>query len=149
MSGTVKVGGLFVDEVGDLSTVQETYNLYEGFALSQIQLLGTLDPRNSFTLDLRDINRDSREGDLTYRVAERFKLRAGYDQSRQVFDPGRGVTSMRKDGQLGAPVHAEQVLALSGDFSLLDARGRPPVVPDRDRQRAGRQLRQHASPPGS
>jgi hypothetical protein len=123
VSGTVKVGQLFVDEVGDLSTVQETYNLYEGFALSRIQLMGTFDPKNSFTLDLRDVNRDSRAGDLTYRVADRFKLRAGYDQSRQVFDPGRGVTSDRKDGQLGLQYTPSKSLALSGDFNYLTREG--------------------------
>ncbi len=123
IKGTVKMGGLFVDEVGDLSTVQETYNLYEGFALSRIQLLGTLDAKSSYTLDLRDINRDSRAGDLTYRVADRFKLRAGYDQSRQVFDPGRGVTSMRKDGQLGFQYSPNKELALSGDFNYLAREG--------------------------
>ena len=124
VSGTVRVGGLFVDEVGDLSTVQETYNLYEGFTLSRIQLMGTLDPKNSFTLDVRDLNRDSRAGDLTYRVADRFKLRAGYDQSRQVFDPGRGVTSMRKDGQLGLQYTPSRSLALTGDLNYLTREGK-------------------------
>jgi len=62
LSGTVKVGNVFLDEVGDRSTVQETYNIYEGFALSRIQLMGTLNPTNNFTLDLRDINLDSRQG---------------------------------------------------------------------------------------
>jgi len=37
--GTVKIGGVIIDEnAGDLSAMQETYNLYEGFSLSQIKL---------------------------------------------------------------------------------------------------------------
>jgi hypothetical protein len=123
LSGSVDVGQVFLDEVGDLSTVQETYNLYQGFTLGRIHLLGTLDPRNTFTLDLRDVNRDSRTGEFTYRVRDRFKLRAGYDQSRYVFDPGRGVTSDRKDGQLGFQYTPSKALALSGDFSHLRRTG--------------------------
>ena len=123
LSGTVSVGGLIVDEEGDRSTVQETYNLYEGFLVSRIQLAGSFDPRNTFTLDLRDLNRASRTGDLVYRVPGVFKLRAGYDQSRYVFDPGRGVTSERKDWQLGLQYTPNRRLSLSGDFSLLDREG--------------------------
>ncbi len=117
LGGTVKVGGIFLDEVGDRSAVQETYNLEEGFALSRIQLTGTFDARSTFMLDLRDLNLRSRAGDLAYRVPGLFKITAGYDQNRYVFDPGRGITSERKDWRAGAQFTPNRWLALSGDFN--------------------------------
>ena len=123
LSGTVKVGNIFVDEVGDRSAVQETYDIYEGFAVSRIQLVGTMDPHSSFMLDLRDINLDSRAGDLTYRMPGRFKLRAGYDQHRNVFDPGRGITSDRKDWKVGMQFTPNRWLALSGDVGRVSHAG--------------------------
>jgi hypothetical protein len=123
LHGTVQVGGVFVDETGDPTTVQETYNLEEGFALSRIRLMGNLDPRSTFMLDLRDLNLRSRAGDLTLRVPGRFKLTAGYDQDRYLFDPGRGVTSERKDWQAGLQYTPSRWLALSGDVSLQAREG--------------------------
>jgi hypothetical protein len=116
-SGSVRLGGLILDEVGDQSTVQETYDLEEGFALSRIQLTGTFDPRSTFMLDLRDLNLRSRAGHLAYRVPARFKLTAGYDQNRYVFDPGRGITSDRQDWRAGMQFTPNRWLALSGDFN--------------------------------
>jgi hypothetical protein len=129
LGGTVKVGGLFVDETGDRSTVQETYNLYEGFALSRIQLNGSLDPSGTFVLDLRDLNRASRAGNLSYRMPGRFKLSAAYDQNRYVFDPGRGITSERKDWRVGMQLTPNRWLALSGDLGRTGREGQRLAFP--------------------
>lgn len=123
LGGSVLVGNVFVDEVGDASAVQETYDVEEGFALSRIHLIGAFDPRNTFTLDLRDINLRSRAGDLALRVPGRFKLTAGYDQNRYVFDPARGITSERKDWRGGLQFTPSKWLALSGDFNQQTREG--------------------------
>jgi hypothetical protein len=117
VSGTVMMGGVAVDETGDRSAVQETYDLQRGFALSKIQLLSTFGPRNTLALDLRDLNLRSRAGQLVYRAPGRLKLTAGYDQNRLVFDPGRGVTSERRDWRAGAHLTPARWLSLSGDFN--------------------------------
>ena len=82
--GTLKLGGIMMDEEGDLSAVQETYNIYDGFSVSQIRLDGRLDPRNYFMLNLREINLDGRRGDFMYRRPGELKVTAGFDQHRQV-----------------------------------------------------------------
>jgi hypothetical protein len=122
MDGTVKLGGIIMNQVGDRSTVQETFNIHDGFSISQIRLNGTLDPRQYFALDLRDINRDSRQGDLVYRVPGSFKLTAGYDQHRQIFSPDGGINSERKDWKVGAAYAPSPWMDLSGGFNHL-ARG--------------------------
>lgn len=117
LHGTVRVGGVFLDETGDPSTVQEIYDVEEGFSLSRIKLTGTFDPGSTFMLDLRDINLRSRAGNLAWRVPGTFKLTAGYDQNRYLFDPGRGITSERKDWRAGLQFTPSKWLALSGDFN--------------------------------
>ena len=130
LDGTIKVGGVMLDEEGDKSTVQETYNIYGGptlgtarFSLAQLYLIGRPNPRQYFMLDLREINLDSRQGDLVYRVPGAFKLTAGYDQHRQVFDPGRSVNSDRKDWRVGAEVTPSRWISLAGSFGYLTRDG--------------------------
>lgn len=123
LHGTVQVGNIFVDEEGDRSAVQETFDVYEGFAVSRIQLHGALNPRSAFALELRDVNLDSRAGNLSYRLPGLFHLTAGYDQSRYVYDAGRGVTSERKDWKFGAQYTPLRSLVLSGDVARVDREG--------------------------
>ena len=123
MEGSVKMGGVIFRETGDQSTVQETYNVYDGFAVSQIRLDGTLKPGNYVALNLEDINLDSRKGSFDYRVPGCFKLSGDFDQSRQVFDPVRLVASKRKDWKVGAQYTPSRWFALSGYFNYLTRNG--------------------------
>ncbi len=123
LDGTVKLGGIIMNQTGDRTTVQETYNVYDGFSLAQISLNGTFDPRHYFALDLRDINLDSRQGDFVYRVPGTFKLTAGYDQHRQIFSPEGLVHSGRRDWKAGAQLTPIPWLGLSGGFNYLTRDG--------------------------
>jgi len=100
----IKIGAIIFDEEGDQSAVQETYNIYDGFSLSRIYLAGTVDPRNTFRLDLNEVNLDSRKGTFLYRMPGTVKFTAAYDQHRQVYDPDRAVTSDRNDWRFGLDV---------------------------------------------
>jgi hypothetical protein len=118
-SGTLKLGGIGIDEKqGDRSAVQETYNLYDGFNVTQILLNGELNPRNMFSLNLREINLNSRKGDFLYRVPGKFRFTSHYDQHRQVFDADRAVTSDRKDWRFGADFTPVKWLKLIGDYNI-------------------------------
>jgi hypothetical protein len=123
LDGTVKLGGVIVDEEGDRSAVQETYNVYQGFSVTEIRLNGVSDTRDYFLLNLREINLGSRQGDFVYRGPGAFKLTAGYAQHRQVFSPERGVNSERKDWTVGAQFAPVKWLGLSGNFSQLARNG--------------------------
>ena len=129
LDGTVKLGNVWLEkEDGDRSAVQETYNVHDGFAISQVRLDGR-NPRHAFSLDLRDINLDSRQGDFVYRAPGIFKLTAGYDQSRYVFDPARLTNSERKDLRLGAMLTTGRWFSLSGSFGRLERTGDRLVFP--------------------
>lgn len=123
LNGTIKLGGVILDETGDLSALQETYNVYEGFSVSQVRLDGLWNARNYVLLDLQDLNRDSRKGEFLYRRPGMLKLTAGYDQHRQVFSPDGGVDSKRKDLRAGAELTPVRWLSLSGGFNSITRDG--------------------------
>jgi hypothetical protein len=124
VEGTIKLGGVIVDEdAGDLSVMQETYNVYEGFSATQLRLNGNLDPRTYFTLSLNDINLDSRKSDFQFWVPGRFRFFARYDQHRQVFDPDRVLNSRRKDLRFGAWTSPAEWLSVSADYSRQTRKG--------------------------
>ena len=115
--GTIKLGGVIVDEdAGDLSVMQETYNIYEGFSATQLKLNGSLTPRTYFTLSLNDINLDNRKSDLEIWVPGQFRLFARYDQHRQVFDPDRALSSDRKDVRIGTWLTPVRWFTFSADY---------------------------------
>ncbi|MEJ2721481.1 MAG: hypothetical protein P8181_10140 [bacterium] len=117
--GTVKIGGVIIDEqAGDLSAMQETYNLYEGFAFSQIKLNGRFDPKTYFRLNLSDINMDSRKGNLDFWMPGRLKLYGRYDQNRWVLDPNRIENSYRKDWRFGGWFVPVEGLKLTADYGI-------------------------------
>ena len=79
-NGTVKLGGVFLDEDGDKSAVQETYNIHKGFSLTQLRLAGTPNPNSYLMIDLREINLDGRQGNLLYRRPGMLKVTASFDR---------------------------------------------------------------------
>ncbi|GJM44931.1 MAG: hypothetical protein DHS20C21_17730 [Gemmatimonadota bacterium] len=121
--GTLKLGGIVLDEEGDRSAVQETYNIHDGFSLSQIRLSGTPTKDTHVLLNLREINLDGRQGDFLLRVPSLLKVNASFDQHRQVFDSGGGVNSDRRDFRLGAHVTPVKWLRVSGGFGVMDREG--------------------------
>jgi len=123
VDGTVKLGGVIMSDEGDLSAVQETYDIYDGFSLSQVRLRGLLDRGETFTLDLRDINRGSRQGEFVFGYPGRFRLKADFDQSRQVYDPARVVTTDRKKWNAAAQITATPWLKLSGGVHQVAREG--------------------------
>jgi len=97
IDGTLKLGGIGIDEkYGDLASVQETYNIFEGFNVAQVLMNGRMGPKHYFTFNIRDINLASRKGNFLYRASNVFRFSSSYRQNRYVFDPDRNVTSDRK-----------------------------------------------------
>lgn len=121
--GTLKLGGIVLDEEGDKSTVQETYDIHDGFSLSQLRLRGTPNAESFLDLNLREMNLDSRKGDVLFRMPGLLRFDASYDQNRQVFDPDRGVTSDRRDFDMGARVTPLPWLTVHGAFNTMDREG--------------------------
>lgn len=123
LDGTVKLGGIIMNQTGDRSTVQETYDIHDGFSIAQISLNRAFDSRHYWALNLRDINLDARQGDFVYRVPGTLKFTTGFDQHRQIFSPEGRVNSGRKDWKAGAQFTPMPWLGLSGGFNFLTRDG--------------------------
>jgi hypothetical protein len=128
--GRVRAGGIIIDETGDRSVMQETFNLYEGFALSSLYLRGRMDARTHLLLDLTDINLGDRRGKFDFRRTGMLNLRSTYAENRFVFDPAGNVDAQRRNSYTTLTVTPQRWLWLSGDYNLQTRSGdRLPVRP--------------------
>ena len=123
------MGGIVMDETGDRTTMEETFNLYEGFSLSSLYLNAHRNPGNHLLLDLTDINLDDRRGNLEYRQSGLLRFRSRYDQSRFLYDPAGSVDSRRRDWLSSllvtpAKFRAEYMGRNFGNYSMFIGQGR-------------------------
>ena len=116
LDGTLKLGGVIRNQTGDRSTVQETFNVFDGFAVTQIRLDGPVAPGQYLDLDVRDANLESRRVSLAYRLPGTFQFTGGYQQHRQVFSPDGAVDARRRDWKVGSQYSPTRWLSLSGAF---------------------------------
>ena len=112
-----------VDESGDRTSMQETYNVFDGFSVTQLRLTGSFNPKNYFALNLREVNLDSRKGDFVYRIPGRLRLNTSYDQWRQIFDPEATVKSERKDWHAGLDITTGKGGKLIADYNYQKKNG--------------------------
>ena len=129
-NGQVRLGGVYKDETGDLSVMQETFNIYEGFSVSSLYLKGRFDPRNHLRLDLTDVNRDNRQGLFEYRRTGVARLYSRFDESRFIFDPAGATDANRRDWWTTLSLTPSKHVGLSGDYNLQTRRGGRIGYPD-------------------
>jgi hypothetical protein len=128
--GRVRVGGILIDETGDRSVMQETYNVFEGVSLSSLYLKGHSNPRTHLLLDLTDVNLGDRRGRLDFRQVGVLHLSSTYAENRYVFDPAGNIDSRRRNSQNTLTYTPNQWLWLSGDYNLQTRTGdRAPLLP--------------------
>jgi hypothetical protein len=124
IDGTLKLGGIGIDEsYGSLASVQETYNIYDGFNVAQVLLNGHLGPKHYFSLNLREINLDSRKGNFLYRSPNKFRFNSSFRQNRYVFDPERNVTSDRKVWGFNLAYNPVKPFNLLANFNFNQRKG--------------------------
>lgn len=122
--GTIKLGGVILDEqAGDLSSVQETYNLQDGFSISQLRLNGNLDMKQQFMINLHEINLNTGKADVLYRHSSKFRFTGRYDQQRWVFDPDRASRSDRQSYRFGARYTPVKEFRLSANYNFQNRDG--------------------------
>jgi len=125
LDGTIKLGGIVKDEDegSDRSVMQETYNIYDGFNVSQVRLNSHLGGRHFLFLDVNDANLDSRRGRITYRVTDMLELTGRYDRYDQLYDRDGSVRSKRENWRLGAKVTPADWLRITGNYSIQGRTG--------------------------
>lgn len=125
LDGTIKLGGIFLDvsDGSDLSSMQETYNIYDGFSVSQVNLNSRLGSKHHLKLDLHEANLDSRRGRFGWRVLDLGEITARYDRYRQIYDRDGSTASMRENWRLGAKIDPAAWLRITGNYSLQTRTG--------------------------
>ena len=124
------MGGILIDETGDASVMQETYNLFEGVSLSSLYLKGHTNPRTHLLLDLTDVNLGDRRGRLDFRQVGSLHLVSTYAENRYVFDPSGRIDSRRRNSQNTLTYTPSRWLWLSGDYNIQTRTGdRAPLNP--------------------
>lgn len=121
--GRIRLGGVIIDETGDASVMQETFNLYEGFAVSSLYLRGRANERTHLLLDLTDINLGDRRGRLDFRRTGILNLQSSYSENRFVFDPAGAVDARRRNSFTTLTVTPSRWLWISGDYNLQTRSG--------------------------
>jgi hypothetical protein len=125
LDGTIKLGGIMMDESdgSDLSVMQETYNIYDGFNVSQIRLNSRLGSKHHLNLDLHDASLDSRRGRFSWRMLDVGEITARYDRFRQLYDRDGSTASVRESWRLGAKLTPADWLRIVGNYSLQTKTG--------------------------
>ena len=121
--GSCAWAGIIIDETGDRTTMQETFNLYEGFSVSSLYLNAHRNPRTHLLLDLTDVNLDDRRGSLEYRQSGLLRFRSRYDENRYLYDPAGRVDSRRRDWWSSLMVTPVKFGSISADYELQTRRG--------------------------
>jgi hypothetical protein len=116
LSGQAKLGYVFIDDDGKMSTTQEMFNFYSGFTLQNLSLRGSLKKNYSFELDLSDINRDNRSLFFSFRKPGLFALNSRMVKSRFAFDDQGKVESFRTQNGLSGYLQPAKFLKLRGDY---------------------------------
>jgi len=128
--GRVRVGGILIDETGDRSVMQDTYNIFEGVSLSSLYLKGRSNPLTHLLLDLTDVNLGDRRGRLDFRRVGTLHLVSTYAENRYVFDPSGNIDARRRNSQNTLTYTPNRWLWLSGDYNLQTRTGdRVPLAP--------------------
>lgn len=124
VGGTLEVGTVSVEKTwGDPTTMPETWDIYDGFTVSRLNLEGTAGHRSAFHLDLRDVTRNNASGLFRYNLAELGGLTVRHQRSRRLFDPDGQVSAERRDWRLGAFLTPSPAFRLTAEYGRQDRAG--------------------------
>lgn len=124
LNGILALGYTMIDEeAGDLSVIQESYNLYEKFGITEFSLNGSVTPRSYLSLTLSNINLDNRAAGIQYRIPGQVNFRAAFDQHRQVFDASRATVSSRKHARFSIDVTPSALFGMTVSYGIQGRTG--------------------------
>ncbi|UCB53216.1 MAG: hypothetical protein JSV10_03820, partial [Candidatus Zixiibacteriota bacterium] len=116
LSGKVRLGYVFIDDDGRMSTSREVFDVYSGFTVQDLTLRGLFKKNSSFELNLSDINRDNRSLLFSLRKPGLLSLTSRFKQTRSVFDEEGGMEAKRNSSSVTARVQPTSFLKLRTEF---------------------------------
>jgi hypothetical protein len=121
--GSIRLGYTFIDEEGNLGVNQETYNLYEGAALSLSNWNYFFDNGISVTAQLDNITLNNRNLRATIRKPGRFTVSGYHNQYRRTYDFNGGRFTRRRASGGQAVVQPHKYVKLFGGYSVTEKHG--------------------------
>ncbi|UCC44176.1 MAG: hypothetical protein JSU65_13860, partial [Candidatus Zixiibacteriota bacterium] len=122
-STTVKAGFVVADEEGNLAVNQETFNTYEGLALSVEDFRYQLAPRWRLSADLLDLTLNNRNLSARLSNQGRFKLDLHHDKYRRRYDFGGANFTRRSTTSADISFSPIRQLELFTGLSLMKKHG--------------------------
>lgn len=124
LNGLLKLGAVSLDEqYGDLSAVQETYNIDDGFNFTRLLMNAQLGERDFFLVDVGERNQDAFRGLFNYRRAGLGQLRFQYDQNEWLYDADGDLETEREDWHLDATLTPAKWLRITANTNLQTREG--------------------------
>ena len=124
VGGTLEVGTVSVEKTwGDPTTMPESWDIYDGFTVSRLNLEGTAGYRSAFHLDLRDVTRNNANGLFNYRLADLGGLTVSHHRARQLYDRSGQISAERRDWRVGAHLTPSPEFRLTADYGRQNRAG--------------------------
>lgn len=121
--GDIRVGGIIKEEDGDLSVMQETFNIHDGATITKLRLDGRFNRDTHLYFDADNLTLGGRRANLDLRRTGVARFRSRYDENDYVFDASGAVQSTRRDWWSTLSVTPREWFSISGDYGLQTRRG--------------------------
>ncbi len=121
--GKVKVGYTYMDQEGSMAVNQETYNWYEGPALSLQDWRIDFADGSALTADLRNITLNNRNLRISYGKSGLFNLSAANNQYRRFHDFNGGNFTRRNHTDIQGSVQPIRWVKFFGGYSVTMKHG--------------------------
>lgn len=121
--GRLSVGYILIDEEGNRSVNQETFNLYEGFDVSVEDFGYRTNNGLRLRMDLRQVTLENRRLELQADKAKLFSLSIYDNKYRRIYSPSAAASTKRESAGGQLSVHPVRQLELFGGLGRISRRG--------------------------
>ncbi|MFQ5454482.1 MAG: hypothetical protein ACE5D6_09895, partial [Candidatus Zixiibacteriota bacterium] len=121
--GDVKFGYTFIDEEGNLSTYQESYNLYEGFGVSFNDFRYVADNGINFNADLDNTTLENRNLRFSTYKPGLFSISVNHNKYRRIYNPEGTNFTRRQTSGVQAKVMPSKNIKFFGGFNQTNKDG--------------------------
>ncbi|MEE8576229.1 MAG: hypothetical protein V3T31_03150, partial [candidate division Zixibacteria bacterium] len=122
-SGEVSAGYVLLDEEGSLALNQETYNSYEGLALSLRQFQYYFDNGIVLRSDLANMTLDNRNLSAAVSRSGQFDLSVRHNQYRRRYNQSGSLETNRKNSAAKIKLQPHRNVSLFGGYETIDREG--------------------------
>lgn len=126
--GNVRLGYIYTDETGNLGVNRETFNLYDGMAVSFEDFHYLTGDGLNFSADLKNITLNNRNLKTSLSKAGLFGFTLSNTQYRRNYDFDGNRFTRRRSSGAQLYIHALRNIKVSGGYSRIDRHGQGQTI---------------------